>query len=151
MYFCPPPPRRNTASGDAEKIDKVRSALGMHYQPDLHFAVGHMRRWDGAYPPLTNGTKAVSLMTALDVKGPRCVCARVNAACSIHLTMILCQVRAAHEGPSLRVLVLQVLLLSFCRASHNAQQEIYAGDGRGRRRTTFLSSGSVSLPSSKYI
>lgn len=82
MYFCPPPPRRNTASGDAEKIDKVRSALGMHYQLDLHFAVGHMRRWDGAYPPLTNGTKAVSLMTALDVKGPRCVCARVNAACS---------------------------------------------------------------------
>jgi len=30
--------------------------------PDLHFALGHMRRWDGAYPALANGTKAVDLL-----------------------------------------------------------------------------------------
>ena len=54
-----------------EKIDKVRSALGVTYKTELHFAVGHMRRWDGAYPDLTNGTKAVDLMAGEKV--PRCV------------------------------------------------------------------------------
>ena len=43
-------------------MDKIRSALGMKYMPDLHFALGHMRRWDGAYPALANGTKAVDLL-----------------------------------------------------------------------------------------
>jgi hypothetical protein len=74
-YFCPPPSRRNTGSKDedreVEKIDKVRSALGVTYKAELHFAVGHMRRWDGAYPVLTNGTKAVDLMAGEKV--PRCV------------------------------------------------------------------------------
>jgi hypothetical protein len=75
-YFCPPPSKRNTGNKDedyeAEKIDKVRSALGVTYCAELHFAVGHMRRWDGAYPNLANGTKAVDLMVA-DKKVPRCV------------------------------------------------------------------------------
>jgi hypothetical protein len=74
-YFCPPPSRRNTGSKDedheVEKIDKVRSALGVSYKAELHFAVGHMRRWDGAYPVLSNGTKAVDLMAGEKV--PRCV------------------------------------------------------------------------------
>ncbi len=50
---------------ESEKMDKVRSdgsVLGVCYKPDLHYALGHMRRWDGAYPPLANGAKAVDLM-----------------------------------------------------------------------------------------
>ena len=46
--------------------------MGVTYCAELHFAVGHMRRWDGAYPNLANGTKAVDLMVA-DKKVPRCV------------------------------------------------------------------------------
>ena len=74
-YFCPPPPKRNTGDKDdereSEKIDKVRSALGNSYKLDLHYAVAHMRRWDGAYPPLANDTKAVNLMA--DTGAARCV------------------------------------------------------------------------------
>ncbi len=74
-YFCPPPSKRNTGNKDddyeAEKIDKVRSALGVTYKAELHFAVGNMRRWDGAYPDLINGTRAVDLMAGGKV--PRCV------------------------------------------------------------------------------
>ena len=42
--------------------------LGVCYKPELHFAIGHMRRWDGAYPPLVNGTKAVDLLQTDDKK-----------------------------------------------------------------------------------
>jgi hypothetical protein len=35
-----------------------------------------MRHWDGAYPDLTNGTRAVDLMAG--EKMPRCVCAWLN-------------------------------------------------------------------------
>ena len=45
--------------------------MGMPYKIELHFAVGHMRRWDGAYPDLSNGTRAVDLMAGEKV--PRCV------------------------------------------------------------------------------
>ncbi len=41
-----------------DKIDKVRSALGTSYKTELHY----MRPWDGAYPPLANGTKAVNIL-----------------------------------------------------------------------------------------
>ena len=69
VWFCPPTPRRNTASdAESEKADKVRSALGVCYKPELHYAIGHMRRWDGAYPPLANGTKAVDLLQTDDKK-----------------------------------------------------------------------------------
>ncbi len=54
-----------------KKIEKVRAALDVTYKAELHFAVGHMRRWDDAYPELINGTKAVDLMA--DEKMPRCV------------------------------------------------------------------------------
>ncbi len=63
VWFCPPAVRRNTCKDeDSEKMDIVRSALGLCYKPDLHYALGNMRRWDGAYPPLANGTKAVDLL-----------------------------------------------------------------------------------------
>ena len=63
VWFCPPVARRKTGSEqESEKVDKVRSALGVNYKKDLHYALGHMRRWDGAYPPLANGKKAVDLM-----------------------------------------------------------------------------------------
>ncbi len=45
--------------------------MGVTYKAELHFAVGHMRRWDGTYPDLTNSTKAVDLMDG--EKMPRCV------------------------------------------------------------------------------
>jgi hypothetical protein len=60
VRFCPPAARRNTSKD--EKVDKVLSALGLCYKPDLHYALGHMRRWDGAYLPLANGTKAIDLV-----------------------------------------------------------------------------------------
>ncbi len=63
-------PRANTSDfgsdAESEKVDKVRSALGVCYKPELHFAIGHMRRWDGAYQPLANGTKAVDLLQTDD-------------------------------------------------------------------------------------
>ena len=70
VWFCLPTPRRNTGSdAESEKVDKVRSALGVCYKPELHYAIGHMpRRWDGAYPPLANGTKAVDLLQIDDKK-----------------------------------------------------------------------------------
>ena len=69
VWFCPPIPRRNTGSdGESEKADKLRSALGVFYKPELHYAIGHMRRWDGAYPPLANGNKAVDLLQTDDKK-----------------------------------------------------------------------------------
>jgi hypothetical protein len=72
VWFSPPAARRNTSKDeDLEKIDKVLSALDLCYKPDLHYALGHIRRWDCAYPPLTNRTKAVDLLA--DVGKPRSV------------------------------------------------------------------------------
>jgi hypothetical protein len=69
VWFSPPTPRRNTGSdAESEKVDKVRSALGACYKSELHYAIWHMRRWDGAYPPLANGTKAVDLLQTDDKK-----------------------------------------------------------------------------------
>ncbi len=56
---------------EEERIDKVRSALGEAYNMELHYAIAHMRRWDGAYPELPTGAKAVDLLKT--EKGPRCV------------------------------------------------------------------------------
>ncbi len=37
-------PRRNTGSdAESEKVDKVRSALGVCYKPESHYAIWHMR------------------------------------------------------------------------------------------------------------
>ncbi len=46
----------------------VRPWSGVCYKPELHYAIGHMSRWDGAYPPLANGTKAVDLLQTDDKK-----------------------------------------------------------------------------------
>lgn len=60
LIFCPPPPRRSTGDNEeSEPLDSERSALGNAYNMAVHFAVGHMRRWDGAYPALNDGAKAV--------------------------------------------------------------------------------------------
>ena len=40
-------------------MDKERSALGNAYNMEVHFAVGQMRRCDGAYPAMNDGAKAV--------------------------------------------------------------------------------------------
>ena len=62
---------------EAERIDKVRSALGESYKMELHrdYAIAHMRpsHWDsdGAYPDLPTGEKAMDLLRT--DKGPRCV------------------------------------------------------------------------------
>jgi hypothetical protein len=69
-HFCPPPPKRSASKAETESMDKVRSALGNSYKPEVHYAVGHMRRFDGAYPNLSDGTKAVDFFAK---KGPRCV------------------------------------------------------------------------------
>jgi hypothetical protein len=68
-WFCLPPARRNTSKDEeSEKVDKVLSALGrlgVSYtrdKPDLHYAIGHMRLWDGTSPPLANGTKPVEVL-----------------------------------------------------------------------------------------
>ncbi len=73
VWFCPLTPRRNTGSNaESEKVDKVRLALGVCYKPKSHYAIGHMRRWDRAYPPLANGTKAIDLLqTQADDKNAR--------------------------------------------------------------------------------
>jgi hypothetical protein len=64
-WFCPPIARRSTNKNEeSEKVDKVLSVLGVCYKSELHCAIGHMRRWDGAYPALVNGTKAVDLLAA---------------------------------------------------------------------------------------
>ncbi len=57
---------------ESEKVDKVRSVLETLYKPDLHrdYVICHMLRLDWAYPPLTNGTKAVDLLA--DDGKPRC-------------------------------------------------------------------------------
>ena len=69
VWFCPTAARHNTGSDqESEKVDKVRSVLGVCYKPDLHYAFGHMRRWDGAYPPLANGAKAVDLVMTEESK-----------------------------------------------------------------------------------
>ena len=71
LIFCPPPPRRSTGDNEAsEPLDSERSALGNAYNMAVHFAVGHMRRWDGAYPALNDGAKAVDWFVK---KGQRCV------------------------------------------------------------------------------
>ena len=60
---CPPAARRKTGSEhETEKIDKVRSGFSVSYNPDLHYALGHMRRWGWAYPAFAYGAKAVDLM-----------------------------------------------------------------------------------------
>jgi hypothetical protein len=69
-YFCPPPPKRSASKEETESMDKVRSALGNSYKPEVHYAVGHMRRIDGAYPNLSDGIKAVDFFAKT---GPRCV------------------------------------------------------------------------------
>jgi hypothetical protein len=63
VWFCPPAARLNTSKDEeSEKVDKVLSTLGLCYKPDLHYALGHMRPWDGAYLPLANGTKAADIL-----------------------------------------------------------------------------------------
>ncbi len=36
---------RTSKDEESEKVDKVRSALGLCYKPDLHNALRHMRRY----------------------------------------------------------------------------------------------------------
>ena len=76
MYFCPPPSKRNTSDEagerrEAERIDKVRSALGETYNMESHYSIAHMRRQDGAYPELPTGAKSEDLLKK--DKGARCV------------------------------------------------------------------------------
>jgi hypothetical protein len=97
LWFCPPAARRNTSKDeDSEKIDKVRSALGLCYKPVLHYALGHMRLWDGAYPPL-----AADNLLAEDDK-PRSV---LLADLIMKIIFAYAQVCAAQKRPSVRVQV----------------------------------------------
>ena len=71
LFICPPAPKRCKDSDlEATPIDKVRSALGNAYSTELHFAIAHFRRIDGAYPP-QNEKKALNLLET--GKGPRYV------------------------------------------------------------------------------
>ena len=129
VWFCPPTPRRNTGSdAESERVDKVRSALGVCYKPELHFAIGHMRRWDGAYPPLANGTKAVDLLQTDDKKARSVILAWL---CGTNITLARGQVCCAQKRPFVRALVFQVLLRGLCGCAPDSHQEVSSRD-RGR-------------------
>ena len=143
VWFCPPTPRRNTGSdAESEKVDKVRSALGVCYKPELHFAIGHMRRWDGAYPPLANGTKAVDLLQTDDKKARSVLFAWL---CCMNITLARAQVCGAQKRPLVRALVFQVLLRCLCGTAPDPQQEVSSRNRIRNRRAPELSSGRVSL------
>jgi hypothetical protein len=36
--------------------------LGLRYDPLMHFAIAHLRRVDGALPPISSGAKALNLL-----------------------------------------------------------------------------------------
>ena len=38
--------------------------LGIRYDANLHYAIAHLRRVDGALPPAANGMKALNLLAA---------------------------------------------------------------------------------------
>ena len=57
--FCPPPDKK--AKNDADYKESI-GALGVKYDPLMHFAIAHLRRVDGALPPLSNGSKALNLL-----------------------------------------------------------------------------------------
>jgi hypothetical protein len=58
-YFCPPPDKKaKKADGYTESI----GVLGLKYDPLMHYAIAHLRRVDGALPPLANGAKALNLL-----------------------------------------------------------------------------------------
>lgn len=70
--FCPPPDRKD------KKADDYRESMGQlgldppsSYDVNLHYAIAHMRRADGALPPMASGKKMLDLLAG---KGqPRCV------------------------------------------------------------------------------
>ncbi len=73
MIFCPPPPTRGKAKPGLETehtIDKVRSALGVEYIKNLHYAIAHLRRADGGLRPKT--AENVSCSMNLLAEGQRC-------------------------------------------------------------------------------
>ena len=47
--MCPPPGKRSTKSDDYQESESL-GVLGMDYDLNLHYAVAHMRRIDGALP-----------------------------------------------------------------------------------------------------
>jgi len=57
--ICPPPDKK---AKHADDYKESIGALGLKYDPLMHFAIAHLRRVDGALPPLSNGSKALNLL-----------------------------------------------------------------------------------------
>jgi hypothetical protein len=73
VAFCPPPHTRGKGKHGLETehtIDKVRSALGVGYIKNLHYAIAHLRRADGGLRPKTaaNASCSMNLLS----EGQRC-------------------------------------------------------------------------------
>ncbi len=78
-------------------------------------------RWDGAYSPLANGTKAVDLLQTDDKKARSVILAWL---CGMNKTLARTQVCGAQKRPLVRALVFQVLLRCLCRTAPDSQQEV---------------------------
>ena len=97
------------------------SCLGLEVRG--HYALGHMRRWDGAYPPLANGTKAVDLMKTEEGKARSVLFHRQCGFYHEH-NVEHAQVCAAHEeGPCVRVLAFPVLLRGLRGTAADSQEK----------------------------
>ena len=57
--FCPRPDSKNKKSDD---YVESKGVLGLRYSTSLHYAIGHLRRADGALPPHSSGRKALDLL-----------------------------------------------------------------------------------------
>ena len=76
--FCPPPDRKDKKSADyTESVGQLGLDPASTYDVNLHYAIAHLRRVDGALPPTGSGRKALDLLAG---KGQaRCVVACLPA------------------------------------------------------------------------
>ena len=57
--FCPRPDSKNKKSDD---YVESKGVLGLRYSTSLHYAIGHLRRADGALPSHSSGRQALALL-----------------------------------------------------------------------------------------
>ena len=80
--FCPPPSKKNSKAQDyTESLGVLGIDPPTTYDINLHMAVAHMRRADGALPPHSRGRKPLDFLAGKGLA--RCVvsCARVLCKC----------------------------------------------------------------------
>lgn len=102
--ICPPPGKKSIKNSDEYQESEHRGVLALEYDLQLHYALAHMRRADGALPPHQSGRLALHFLAG---KGqPRC---NLIVPCSL----CLCKCLTAAAADTFCALVSQFMAGGF--------------------------------------